>query len=292
MFLRDHARVIAEQALALVDVLSEQGRPRTWARSMPGRTHLQHAQPVLLTHHLLAHAWPLVRDVDRLADWAARVAGRSGFPGPFGASEASGLCCPICPFCRRRRNRGRRDWHRRWTIEDDVEFFFRGRALRSSACAPTSISKASTRTWSTRLSTMLRADGAPDFLKLLLISMVVTKAATSIGRDKFDLQILDARFREIDDAQNPFVVQAVVGSQEQHALFRGPAAQDSRHARGQFGCRDLLIAQGHATVRRKPLSCRGLEDGARRGADAQDQLRFLGLRGRGIAAKSRGMSTS
>ena len=26
---------------------------------MPGRTHLQHAQPVLLSHHLLAHAWPL-----------------------------------------------------------------------------------------------------------------------------------------------------------------------------------------------------------------------------------------
>ena len=43
---------------------------------MPGRTHLQHAQPVLLTHHLLAHAWPLVRDVDRLADWAATPATR------------------------------------------------------------------------------------------------------------------------------------------------------------------------------------------------------------------------
>ena len=41
---------------------------------MPGRTHLQHAQPVLLSHHLLAHAWPLLRDVDRLADWRRRVA--------------------------------------------------------------------------------------------------------------------------------------------------------------------------------------------------------------------------
>ncbi len=51
---------------------------------MPGRTHLQHAQPVLLTHHLLAHAWPLVRDVDRLADWAAArrgVAVRRGSAG-------------------------------------------------------------------------------------------------------------------------------------------------------------------------------------------------------------------
>ena len=36
--------------------------------AMPGRTHLQHAQPVLLSHHLLAHAWALTRDIDRLRD--------------------------------------------------------------------------------------------------------------------------------------------------------------------------------------------------------------------------------
>ena len=41
--------------------------------AMPGRTHLQHAQPVLLSHHLLAHAWALLRDVDRLRDWDARA---------------------------------------------------------------------------------------------------------------------------------------------------------------------------------------------------------------------------
>ena len=40
---------------------------------MPGRTHLQHAQPVLLAHHLLAHAWPLVRDLERLRDWRVRA---------------------------------------------------------------------------------------------------------------------------------------------------------------------------------------------------------------------------
>src|SRR5581483_11683557 len=34
--------------------------------SLPGSTHLQRAQPVLLAHHLLAHAWALSRDVDRL----------------------------------------------------------------------------------------------------------------------------------------------------------------------------------------------------------------------------------
>src|SRR4051794_18223760 len=51
MFLRDHARVLAEQVLGLVDALAAQGRARLGA-VMPGRTHLQPAQPVLLTHHL------------------------------------------------------------------------------------------------------------------------------------------------------------------------------------------------------------------------------------------------
>ena len=44
---------------------------------MPGRTHLQHAQPVLLAHHLLAHAWAFARDrqafrrLDRTAEQIA-----------------------------------------------------------------------------------------------------------------------------------------------------------------------------------------------------------------------------
>src|SRR6478672_5700430 len=35
---------------------------------LPGYTHLQRAQPVLLAHHLLAHGWAFMRDIDRLAD--------------------------------------------------------------------------------------------------------------------------------------------------------------------------------------------------------------------------------
>src|SRR5262245_26985021 len=163
-----------------------------------------------------------------------------------------------------------------------ISCFVRGAPLRTSTDAARSINKASTMAWSTRLSTMLRVDRAPDSLDLL-ISMVVTKAATSIGSDKFDLQILDARLREIEDAQNSLVVHAVVSGQKQHAFFHGPAAQNVRHARGQFGCSDLLIAQYHLTVRRKPLPCWGPEDAAGRGGDAQDQPRFLGLRGHGIS---------
>jgi argininosuccinate lyase len=90
MFLRDHARIIAEQVLELVDALAQQGRAHLGA-VMPGRTHLQHAQPVLLTHHLLAHAWPLVRDVDRLADWAARL------DSPYGSGALAGQSLGLDP---------------------------------------------------------------------------------------------------------------------------------------------------------------------------------------------------
>ena len=66
MFLRDHARIIARGVLATIDALVDQAKAHQGV-AMPGRTHLQHAQPVLLSHHLLAHAWALLRDVQRLA---------------------------------------------------------------------------------------------------------------------------------------------------------------------------------------------------------------------------------
>src|SRR5256886_14766500 len=73
------------------------------------------------------------------------------------------------------------------------------------------------------------------------------------------------------------VVQAIVDGQEQRTLFRGPSYQNLRHARGQFGYRDLLIRQGHLAVLRDPLPCWGREDGARRSTDTQDQLGFGNL---------------
>ncbi|MBZ5736205.1 argininosuccinate lyase [Nocardioides sp. TRM66260-LWL] len=98
VFLRDHARVIAGQVLDLVEVLAEQARVHLGGAGveptvMPGRTHLQHAQPVLLSHHLLAHAWPLLRDVDRLADWDARVAADS----PYGSGALAGQSLGLDP---------------------------------------------------------------------------------------------------------------------------------------------------------------------------------------------------
>ena len=91
-FLRDHARVVAGLALDLVDAIAGQAEQHLGA-IMPGRTHLQHAQPVLLRHHLLAHAWPLLRDVGRLRDWDARVAVDS----PYGSGALAGSSLGLDP---------------------------------------------------------------------------------------------------------------------------------------------------------------------------------------------------
>jgi len=91
-YLRDQAGIIAALLLDLVDALATQARDHLDV-AMPGRTHLQHAQPVLLSHHLLAHAWPLLRDVDRLRDWDTRVAGDS----PYGSGALAGSSLGLDP---------------------------------------------------------------------------------------------------------------------------------------------------------------------------------------------------
>lgn len=91
LYLRDHGRIIVGEVHALIDALAAQADAHP-VSVMPGRTHLQHAQPVLLAHHLLAHAWPLVRDLERLRDWAAR-ADRS----PYGAGALAGSSLGLDP---------------------------------------------------------------------------------------------------------------------------------------------------------------------------------------------------
>ena len=53
-------------AVGLVDALIARAREHA-ATVMPGTTHARLAQPVTLGHHLLAHAWALARDLERLA---------------------------------------------------------------------------------------------------------------------------------------------------------------------------------------------------------------------------------
>jgi len=59
---------------------------------LPGYTHLQRAQPVMLAHHLAAHAWALSRDVDRLVDARTRMD-----VSPLGAAALAGSSLPLQP---------------------------------------------------------------------------------------------------------------------------------------------------------------------------------------------------
>lgn len=91
MYLRDQARHLAGRVLDVVDALTDQAAEAGDA-PMPGRTHLQHAQPVLLAHHLLAHAWPLLRDVARWVDWDGRAAA-----SPYGSGALAGSSLGLDP---------------------------------------------------------------------------------------------------------------------------------------------------------------------------------------------------
>lgn len=91
LYLRDHARQVAARAVELAAALVDQAA-RHVDTPAPGMTHLQHAQPVLFAHHLLAHVQALVRDVDRLRDWDTRAA-----VSPLGAGALAGSSLPLDP---------------------------------------------------------------------------------------------------------------------------------------------------------------------------------------------------
>ena len=59
---------------------------------LPGYTHMQRAQPVMLAHHFLAHGWALSRDFDRLM-----VARSNADVSPLGAGALAGSSLPIDP---------------------------------------------------------------------------------------------------------------------------------------------------------------------------------------------------
>jgi argininosuccinate lyase len=82
---------IAERVLALQRVLLDRAREAGPAY-LPGYTHLQQAQPVLLAHHLLAHGWALARDLDRLVDCRRRLD-----VSPLGAGALAGSSLPLDP---------------------------------------------------------------------------------------------------------------------------------------------------------------------------------------------------
>jgi len=91
LFTRGALTEIGHSTLHLIDVLDEVGERESEAY-LPGYTHLQRAQPVLLSHHLRAHAFALLRDVDRLLDARDRLN-----VSPLGAGALAGTSLGIDP---------------------------------------------------------------------------------------------------------------------------------------------------------------------------------------------------
>ena len=83
--------VIARRVLELQRVLLRRAHEHEGVY-LPGYTHLQRAQPVLLAHHLLAHGWALGRGIDRILDALERID-----VSPLGAGALAGSSLPLDP---------------------------------------------------------------------------------------------------------------------------------------------------------------------------------------------------
>jgi argininosuccinate lyase len=92
LYLRDHVRLVVQRLAELEAALLTQAEANVTVAA-PGFTHLQHAQPVLFAHHLLAYVAMFSRDVSRLRDWDLR-AGVS----PLGSGALAGSSLPVDPI--------------------------------------------------------------------------------------------------------------------------------------------------------------------------------------------------
>jgi argininosuccinate lyase len=93
LWARRELAAVATGVTALQTVLRDRAAVALDAGTyLPGYTHLQRAQPVLLAHHLLAHGWALARDVDRLLDTIRRLD-----VSPLGAGALAGSSLPLDP---------------------------------------------------------------------------------------------------------------------------------------------------------------------------------------------------
>jgi len=91
LFTKRELGVVIDKILELQSVLLHRAREAGDA-AVPGFTHLQRAQPVLLAHHLLAHCWSFARDIDRLVDARERLD-----VSPLGAGALAGSSLPLDP---------------------------------------------------------------------------------------------------------------------------------------------------------------------------------------------------
>ena len=91
MWLRDALRGVAQDVSDLIDAIVQQAEDHPDA-IMPGKTHFQAAQPILLAHSLLAHAQPLLRDLERIQDADKRLA-----VSPYGSGALAGSSLHLDP---------------------------------------------------------------------------------------------------------------------------------------------------------------------------------------------------
>ena len=89
LYLRDEVAEIVQGITLLAKTLLKLARKHT-GTIIPGYTHMQQAQPILLAHHLLAHIEMLVRDRERMEDAWKRINIM-----PLGAAALSGTGFPI-----------------------------------------------------------------------------------------------------------------------------------------------------------------------------------------------------
>ena len=92
LYLRDHARAVVGALQQLEQALVDQAAQHLDTPA-PGMTHLQHAQPVLFAHQLLAHVQAFARDVHRLRDWDLRAS-----VSPLGSGALAGSSLPVDPI--------------------------------------------------------------------------------------------------------------------------------------------------------------------------------------------------
>lgn len=88
------SREARQVAIEILNLATELVKRAEGARDhfMPGYTHLQRAQPVLLAHHLCAHVWPLIRDIARMRDACTR-----SNVSPLGAGALAGTSLSLDP---------------------------------------------------------------------------------------------------------------------------------------------------------------------------------------------------
>ncbi len=89
LYLRHAIPLLQDNILKLIQALVDIAKEHKLS-FIPGFTHMQHAQPVTLAHHLLAWAWMLKRDFERLEDSLKRIN-----ISPIGACALAGSTLPL-----------------------------------------------------------------------------------------------------------------------------------------------------------------------------------------------------